>query len=216
MKKLFSSMLIVFALAGCSVTTSSSSAEPVKTPETIGEDEFAAGAAILKKKDTDMSGYRWLDDPNPAFVQIPMMEVFKLMEEGGTGLLLLSYPDCPWCNRAVPVLNQTLKENGITGIYGDIYEDEIRAMTREEWDLFQKDLYVCLDAALDHQTNPDTGKMDAVMYVPLVIAVKDGKIVDHHTSLVESFKMEHDDDQLTDEQKKELKSYYERLIERIR
>ena len=217
MKKYISSLLIVLSLLGCSVTPSSSasSAEPEPTPDVLADDEIRAGSVILKTKELDMGGYRWLDDPEPAFVQISMTEAFRLFDEGGTALMLFSYDTCPYCNRAVPVLNKALKESGATCIYVDIYEEEIRALSKDEFTAMLDVLTFYLDSALDHETNPETGKLEPVMYVPLAVAVIDGQPVDHHTSLVDGSSVATDEDQLTDEQKQELQSYYERLIKRL-
>ena len=112
MRKFTASLLAVLLLLGCSQPASSSSA-PEVTPASVAEDEYAAGNVILKIKETNMSGYRWLEDDDPAFAQVTMTESFRIFEEKGTALILYSYDTCPWCNRAVPVLNKVLKENGI-------------------------------------------------------------------------------------------------------
>ncbi|MBR3357600.1 MAG: thioredoxin family protein [Solobacterium sp.] len=215
MRKAAASLLAVLLLLGCSQPASSSSV-PEVTPVPVAEDEYAAGNVILKIKETDMDGYRWLDDNDPAFAQVSMTESFRILEEKGTALVLFSYDWCPWCNRAVPVLNKVLKENGIKGIYVDIYEPEIAELEKEaRMEVIDK-LYSLLDPVLDHEKNPETGKIEPAMYVPLVIAVKDGEIVDHHTSLVSSFDLVDDDTVMTEEQNEELAGYYQRLIDKVK
>ena len=215
MKKLTASLMAVLMLLGCSQPASSSSA-PEVTPASVAEDEYAAGNVILKIKETNMSGYRWLEDDDPAFAQVTMTESFRIFEEKGTALILYSYDTCPWCNRAVPVLNKVLKENGIKGVYVDIYEQEIADLEKEaRMEVIDK-LYGLLDPVLDHEKNPETGKIEPAMYVPLVVAVKNGEIMDHHTSLVPGFEMKDEDTQLTDEQKAELAKYYQRVIDEIK
>ena len=54
---------------------------------------------------------------------------------------------------------------------------------------------------------------EPVFKVPEVIAVKDGEITDHHLALVEDFKIENDDSQMSDSQKKELEDIYLNLIQ---
>ena len=109
-----------------------------------------------------------------------------------------------------------LKENGIKGIYVDIYEPEIAELEKEaRMEVIDK-LYSLLDPVLDHEKNPETGKIEPAMYVPLVIAVKDGEIVDHHTSLVSSFDLVDDDTVMTEEQNEELAGYYQRLIDKVK
>lgn len=215
MKKITALFAAALLLCGCSAAPSSASETPSETPVPVAEDEYAAGDVILKIKETDMSGYRWLEDTDPAFVQVTMEESFRLFEEKGTALILYSYDTCPWCNRAVPVLNAALKAAGMKGVYVDIYEQEIKDMDKDVRMAVIDKLYKNLDAVLDHETNPETGKVESAMYVPLVVAIKDGEILDHHTSLVESFEMKDEDTQMTDEQNAELKSYYDRLIKEV-
>ena len=78
MRKAAASLLAVLLLLGCSQPASSSSV-PEVTPVPVAEDEYAAGNVILKIKETDMDGYRWLDDNDPAFAQVSMTESFRIL-----------------------------------------------------------------------------------------------------------------------------------------
>ena len=126
--------------------------------------------------------------------------------KGGTGILFYSYPTCPWCNRAVPVLNEVAKVMGIHVYYVDVYEAELMDATGKTFSAEGKAVIQSLlshfDSILKHETNKNTGKTEPVLYTPEVVAIKKGAIVDHHTSLVSSFNMQNDDSQLTDSKKR--------------
>ncbi len=220
MKKLLSATLVVL-LAGCSASKPVSSVKPTETPEptpettpeTTTEVEVVEQLTInnpiqLKTKTLQMSGYQWLNDPNPAFEQITMKESLRLYEEGGTGIIFYSYDTCPWCNRAVPVLNQAAKELGVKSYYVDVYEPEVTE------DLVQQ-LFTDVDEILSHEKSEKTGNIEPVFYTPEVIAVKDGKIVSHHTALVDSFELQDEDDQMSEEENEELKKIYQDMIRSI-
>ena len=51
--------------------------------------------------------------------------------------------------------------------------------------------------------------------IPEVIAVKDGKIVGHHLSLVDDFTLTDEEAQMSDEQQAELKKIYAEMIRSI-
>lgn len=216
MKKAGIVFLTGVILTGCGSSTSASL--PSSTPvSTLAPDEAQAGNIVLKTKTLDMSGYQYLEDDDPAFIQITFDEMLRLFQEDGTGVVLLSYDTCPWCNRAVPVLDEAAKIEGINVFYVDIYEDEMmKDKTEEEWNEALDTFYSYADSILTHETNEDTGEEEPVLYVPLVIGIKNGEITGSHTSLVSSFTLTDETVQLTDAQHDELLADYEEVIESIR
>jgi len=173
-------------------------------------------ALLAGCKATDMSGYKYLTDKNPAFIQISMKESMHLIDNGGSGILLYSYPKCPYCNRAVPVLNDAAKEMGIKVYYIDVYEKDLMTSDGNSFSAEGKTIIQSMlthfDSILAHEPNKTTGEVEPVLYTPEVVAIKKGQIIGHHTSLVDSIVLNSDADQMTDEQKAELKGDYEDLI----
>lgn len=222
MKKLLMSTLCIALLAGCATNTATATATPSATTSASvtanpSKKVTITNTVSVTSKTLDMSGYKYLTDKDPAFIQISMKESMRLIDEGGSGILLYSYPDCPWCNRAVPVLNVTAKEMGIHVYYIDVYESELmssdgKSFTTEGKTIIQS-MLTHFDSILKHETNSTTGKSEPTLYTPEVVAIKKGQITDHHTSLVDSFSMNSEADQMTDEQKAELHGYYEKLIQ---
>lgn len=183
-KKISFLFACILLLVGCS-------AEKEETYPTI------TNAVTLVSKKADMSGYRFLNDENHAFMEISAKESIRMFEEGGTGILYYGYVGCPWCERAVVELNKVAKENHIKVYYIDVYAPD---MNQEVFD------------GLDKHLSPiyDNGQFK----VPEVVAVKNGEILGHHLALVDGFKPV-GDDQMSDAQKKELDQIYLDLIMKV-
>ena len=210
MKKTMSVLLAAVMLCGCSGTGSSSAA-----PSSSSSAPEPGENVKLNTVELDMDGYYFLEDKDPAFIQVTTEESFRIFDEKGTYIILYSYDTCFWCNRGVPVLNDAAKEEGIKVVYVNVYEDAFTTLPKEERMRIYNSMIAHLEPALDLEYNQETGKMEPAMYTPLVVAVKNGEIVDHHTALVESFEPVDDSSVLNDEQKEELKNIYKRVIESI-
>ena len=154
----------------------------------------------LNTYDADMSGYKWLYDSEPAFTEITLEESIRIFKEEGSGILYYGYAGCPWCERAVPILNKVEKETGVTVYYINVHFQT----TMEAYN----ELMTYISPILEKDSEGEP-----VFKVPEVIAVKNGEITDHHLALVEDFKIENDDSQMSDSQKKELEDIYLNLIQ---
>ena len=154
----------------------------------------------LNTYDADMSGYKWLYDSEPAFTEITLEESIRIFKEEGSGILYYGYAGCPWCERAVPILNKVEKETGVTVYYINVHFQT----TMEAYN----ELMTYISPILEKDSEGEP-----VFKVPEVIAVKNGEITDHHLALVEDFKIENDDSQMSDSQKKELEDFYLNLIQ---
>ena len=148
----------------------------------------------------DMSGYQWLDDEEPPFLEITPDECMRFFDEGGTGLLYFGRSNCPYCQRAVPELDVVLNEYGLSVYYVDV---DLSKLTYEKYE----ELLPYLDAAL---AESESGEKNFL--IPDIIAVKEGKIIGNHISLVDDFEFSSGDAQLTDAQKETLRGIYRDLI----
>ncbi len=153
----------------------------------------------------DLSGYEWLYDDAPAFSLITLQESIRLFSEKGSGILVYSTESCPWCNRAIPVLNDVLKEYGVKAYY--VNTGVPISPDPAESKKYYEELCSYIDSIfeLDEDGQP-------TFQIPEVIAVKNGEIVGHHLSLVDSFVMADNDSQMTDGEIEELKTIYRELI----
>ena len=187
---------------GSAVNTETAPAE-TETPKTVITNQVD----IRTLNDpADLSGYQWLEDDEPAFVEISLQESIRMFSEGGSGIVVYSSDTCPWCNRAIPILNEVLKEKGVRAYYIDtnqpIASDAVTSM-----ELYNE---LCGYISSIFETN-DEG--EPTFQIPEVIAVKDGEIVGHHLSLVDGFVLSDSDVQMDDSQKEELRTIYRELIE---
>ena len=204
MKKTISAILAAMLLTGCNTTANQPSA--TSTPENTNN----AGQINLDASKADMSAYVFMEDDDPAFLEVSTEESLRMFVNG-TGVVVYSYETCPWCNRILPILDEAAKEYGTEVFYVNIYSDAFMALTAEEKSDQINALYQCLDPILEREKDPETGEDKAVMQVPEVVAVKDGEIVSHHMGVVDDFSLDPDhldEYQVTDAQREELKEIY--------
>lgn len=155
----------------------------------------------LDSTDAEMDQYAWIGDQIGDFRKITLKEALRMFDEQGSGILYFGYPGCPWCERAVPVLNEVVVEKKVTVWYVNTKE----TIEPDDFAALKEDIYDALPVAED-------GTRD--FYVPMVLGVKKGKVTGHHTSLVDGFKITSQDDQMNEDQKKELKDLYCDIIQR--
>lgn len=126
-------------------------------------------------------------------------EIFEVLKSG-TGVIYFGFPECPWARNLVPVMLSAAKEVEIDTIYYlNIKDDRDVLMLNENDDIITEkegnkkyfELVEKLDSILDDYILTDndgksvsTGKKR--IYTPLLIFVKNGKIIAHHTDTVDS------------------------------
>lgn len=185
-------VLSCFLLCGCVSTATSVSSYDENT---------ITNTVVLDSEKTDLSAYEWVDEEVADFEETSVRESLKLIEQGGSGIVYYGYVGCPWCERALPELNKVALKYGVT-----VYDvDPYNGTSEDDYNQFIE-LYG--DAL---ETDEDTG--EKVFMVPLVVGIKDGVIKGAHTSLVDDFELNDDqDNQMSDAQKEELQSIYEQII----
>ena len=197
MKKILTCLLAVVLLAGCFNKTESKK-------NTSSDTLTITNKVSLTSTKADMKGYKWIRNDVADFQLITLKESLRMFEEGGTGILYYGYDECAWCNRAVPELNEVAKELNLTIYYVD-------ASAKVEKDDYKK-LLEYIDPVLKVNSSGEKG-----FYVPAVIGVKNGKLVDYHVSLLDDFELSKDDPnkQLSDAQKQELQDIYRNIAKSV-
>lgn len=126
-------------------------------------------------------------------------EIFEVLKSG-TGVIYFGFPECPWARNLVPVMLSAAKEVEIDTIYYlNIKDDRDVLMLNENDDIITEkegnkkyfELVEKLDSILDDYILTDNdGKGVSTgekrIYTPLLIFVKNGKIIAHHTDTVDS------------------------------
>lgn len=110
--------------------------------------------------------------------------------ENKTGIFYFGYPDCPWCRNIIEVLVSVSNELDVPVYYVDVHKLE--------------DSLTLISYLSDYLTETADGSKK--LYVPDVYFIKDGKIMAHHVSCVESYKNPYLG--MNGEQKEELASVY--------
>ena len=109
--------------------------------------------------------YNTVTDDN-YFVYRNIDEIIKILEHG-TGVVYLGFPECPWCQAYVPMLNEVADIEGLEKIYYyNIYEDR-----KNNTDSYQK----IVNIIGDYLQYDDEGNKR--IYVPAIIVVSEGKII---------------------------------------
>ncbi len=153
-------------------------------------------------------------------------EVLKILDKG-TGVLYFGYPTCPWCRNAVPVLFEAAKEKKVNNIYYlnvneyknvfAVKDGKVEKIKNEKEGYY--DLLKALDEELDPYVLTSDGKTyetgEKRIYVPFVVFVKDGVIVDTHLGTVNLETSQTKYDALTEKQHEELLNTYLSAIDEI-
>ena len=122
-----------------------------------------------EKKETDAKKfakeYTTVTEDN-YFVYRTSDEIIKILEHG-TGVVYLGFPECPWCQSYVKMLNEVADVEGLDKIYYlNIIEDK-----KNKTEDYQKIVNLLKDKLrYDEEGNKR-------IYVPAVIVVSEGKIV---------------------------------------
>ena len=139
------------------------------------------------------------------FVYRDSEEIIKILEHG-TGAVYIGFPECPWCQAYVPMLNTVADIEGLEKIYYyNILEDR-KANTNN----YQK----IVSLLSDYLQYDDEGNKR--VYVPAVIVVSEGKIIgfDDETSY-DTKGFEDPADYWTDEEVSDLKMKLTDMISQI-
>jgi len=147
-----------------------------------------------------------------------------------TGIIYFGGNWCPWCRNAIPVLINVAKENGLDKVYyvdmttvrnvWEVKDGKLVKTQKEETGYY--DLLKSLDNVLEKETfkvKDENGKefdtKEKRIYLPFVVAVKNGKVVDSHVGTVELDENQTAYDKLTKNQEKQLTKIYNKLIDSI-
>lgn len=139
------------------------------------------------------------------FVYKSEEEIIKILSHG-TGVVYLGFPECPWCQAYVPMLNEVADMEGLEKIsYYNIYNAR-----KENTEGYQKIVEILSNYL---QYDNDGNKR---VYVPAVITVKEGKIIgfDDESSL-DTLGFDNPEEYWTEERIKALKTRLSKMISEV-
>jgi len=153
---------------------------------------------FINKKETDAIKFKHEYsevDENNVFTYRTIDEIIDILNHG-TGIVYLGFPECKWCSRYVVYLNEVAKDKGIDKIYYYNISNDRKNNT----DKYLK----IVDILKDYLQYDNEGKKR--IYVPSVIAVSKGKIIEFDDETAYDTKgFDEPNDYWTDEEVKELK-----------
>ena len=161
--------------------------------EALNGQPNAAGTRLMKT----------IEIPEMNLISYVTPEEILNIAESGTGLIYFGFPQCPWCRQMTPLLIDVALSLGLEHIY---YIDMLPIRTT--WELqegvpvmtdpghpYYQDLLRVFSAILEpmelnpfHLVDSDGDRINTEelrIFVPTVVAIRDGKIVDYHIYTVE-------------------------------
>ncbi len=148
--------------------------------------------------------------------------------ENDTGIIYFGFPNCPWCRGILPTLLDVVEKSDLDKILyvnmtdkRDTFEvkDDEAVKTKDASEEYYRILEI-LDEYLDEYTVTD-GVVDKAyktgekrVYVPLVVAVKDGEVKDAVTSPVKLNEGQTAYDELTAKQKEDLETLFKGMLDK--
>lgn len=145
----------------------------------------------------------------------------------GEGIIYFGAPWCPWCRNAVPVLFDALKSKKVKTLYyvdidtvKNVWEIKNNKLIKTKKESkYYYELLEALDNILGDKTYTITGADGNTLdtgekriYVPMVIAVKNGEITGYET---ETITLNQDQDKYSRYTKKQEKEVYNKYIKVI-
>ena len=123
----------------------------------------------------------------PSSSSSPLMEDYTELEENlvfkvgghdsvekmlahGTGVIYFSFPECPWCQKYTPLLQNIAEKADMEVLYYNIYVD--KSEDKEWYDAI---------ATMIEEKNPEISRYDndgnTLIFMPLVLFVNEGEII---------------------------------------
>ena len=169
---------------------------------------FSAGLLFLQgcnKKDAFQTDYPEVTDNKHLFETVTVDKVLSMIENKETGIIVLGFKSCPWCQKLMPYVNRVAKEKHHKVIYYvDIKDmrDNPDSPDHEKYLVMKEKFAVAVDAKNDRINAPTT------------IMLVEGEVVGFHLDTVPTH-VKNDNNilpPLTSEQENELLTILRNLI----
>ena len=158
LKKILAALLACACMTACDAPASGE--EPEKTQEP------SADTVNIARYYSDL-------DKENHFEAIPKEKVTSILAHG-TAVLVFSFPECPWCQAYIPLLEEALAEQDVQCSYYNIYVD--KEGDREFYDS-AADLMISQNDTGEEIIHYDNDGRK-VIYMPLVLFIEKGRITD--------------------------------------
>lgn len=206
-----------------------------KMDRPLNEAEISEGTKIFKQEYESLNGTKNISDQEYLSVNIDENVVvqYKSDEEivdilnQGTGVVYFGFNTCPWCRSMIETLISSIKDSKVIDFYYVDIKDIRSSFTvnkrklvnsKKGTDGYYKILEK-LDVYLeDYKLDVDGKKYDTKekrIYMPFVIATRDGKVEATHTGTITLNKDQNKYSPLTTKQHDELYDIYSNMFSKI-
>ena len=192
LKTLFA--ISLFLLTGCTA----------KGNNTPTSNEIETEKIIL----SDMSGYETYNkDISYIYYDMTVEDMISKMDQGDSFVVYFGFETCPWCNDAMPILNEVAQANGIKVGYVNTRKEESWSSNTDidNYSLLVEKVGKYLSK--DDEGNPR-------LYVPFVFFIKNGEVVGGHEGTVDGHNAH--ERRIDEEEAEELTRIYQELFEKVK
>lgn len=215
MKKVLLGVLSVFMLAACtSEPTQTQTPQPTQESIDFGATQHESSISFsidstsgtdLSVYEPDFSDYYFMNESAQYIKGVTFKEALKVFGSDFTGLIFYGYPQCNFCNEALPVVTELSNTNQQTVYYVNVHMENY-GPDKEDLSKFEEIAYPW------YQDDREGGKS---FFVPTLFAVVEGKIKDAHTGLLPGTTID-TSKPLSIEHHDELASHYTRLFDLVK
>ena len=155
--------------------------------------------------DGTISEFTEITDKEPSIKEISLPSAITFFENKYSGVMVFAKPDSRYSQKAFAVLNQAAKDAGVTVYYVDVSRKFYK--TDEEFMKYREKVEEFIDVT--YLENPQGGGTS--LYIPDVMAVKNGRVVDFHVGVLDDYDIDVNP-QMTEEQYQKIYNIYADLI----
>lgn len=132
--------------------------------------------ASCRKEDQIMENYPGLTDNKHIIKELSLEELTKKVSNKETFVVVLGFPECPWCQAIMPELNEAGKNLNLENVYYCNIKD-----ARDNIDSKDRIYYLGLYEYFEDVVDDEKDRINA----PTVIKVNNGRLAGFHIDTVE-------------------------------
>lgn len=198
MTKFLIKVLLIPFLIGCAVTQTTTK-EKVDNSSQLNKNSGVCSSKEICSSDVGKDADK--------FNEITMDEVLKLLKkEHYSGILYFGFTNCPWCIEAMPILEQVADNTNTSVKYVKTRNEEGKLLYSEKQ---KNELYEYIG---EYMTKEKNGNI--ILYVPLVITIKEGEIIGGHCGTVNEHNAH--EREMNQDEKNKLEEIYGKMINEIK
>ncbi len=206
MKKIFLTLMSLLLVA-CSSSTVTTTPETTSSETAMPSTSTGCAVDECESAEEEIKNYEELIRTD-TFIEMSMADSLKAIEADESLIIYYGFKTCPWCQDAIDYIKEAADNVGVkvnyvnTRVDGDTSEFDLRNENNADYVKLQE---IFKDTLLD-----DTKKI----YVPFVVTVKTGEVLEYHYATVEN----HDakEREMNEDEIKQLLDIYTTMFENFK